>query len=143
MTTYNAVIEGQTFPLPEEIAATDDGVKRALAPFYPDAANALITRVQKDDVVMITVVKRAGTKGATILDLANCTGGRNPAIELDEEIRRRELQGNYTPLELVELEPRIDQAILDGEAQAKLIEQAGKRLMLSAPRPAPDLITGF
>ena len=144
MTSYTVKIEGQTIPLPEEIAKDDEGVKRALAPYYPEAANAMITRVTKDDTVEITVVKRAGTKGLLPLQhLVDCPEGRNSAIELNERIVRRAADGELTPLELLELEPLIDSAIEDGKAQAEAVADALKRLTRSAAQPAPVVITGF
>ena len=60
---YLIKIEGQEIPVPEEIGKSDESVKQVLTPYYPQAANSLITRVEKDDLVTITVVKQAGTKG--------------------------------------------------------------------------------
>ncbi|HWR66096.1 MAG TPA: hypothetical protein VN364_08250 [Bellilinea sp.] len=144
MTSYTVKIEGQVIPLPEEIAKDDEGVKRALAPYYPEAANAMITRVEKDGNIEITVVKRAGTKGLLPLQhLVECPEGRNSAIELNEQIVRRAADGDLTPLDLLELEPLIDTAIQDGKAQAEAIEGTLKRLTRSAAQPAPVVITGF
>ena len=89
---YNVLIEGQTIPVPEEIGASDEAVKRALTPFYPEVANAMVTRVVKEETTTITVVKRAGTKGAGMQDLVDCAGGRNPAIALYEELQRLEIK---------------------------------------------------
>ena len=144
MTSYTVTIEGQTIPLPEEIAKDDDGVKRALAPYYPEAANAMITRITKDDTVEMTVVKRAGTKGlAPFQHLVTCPEGRNPAIELHEQITRRSADGELTPLELLELEPLIGTAIRDGKAQAEAVDKAVERLTRSAAQPSPVVISGF
>ena len=55
--------EGQDVPLPADIAASDDLIRKALSPFYPDVANAEIKRETKDGASVITVVKRAGPKG--------------------------------------------------------------------------------
>jgi len=55
--------EGQDVPLPADIAARDDLIRKALSPFYPDVANAEIRRETKDGASVITVVKRAGPKG--------------------------------------------------------------------------------
>jgi hypothetical protein len=146
MTTYNILIEGTTIPVPEEIGSNDDSVRRALAPFYPDAANALITRVEKDDVITVNVVKRAGTKGADPLTaLIDCPGGMNPAIALFQQLQELERASNG-PLEaesLLELDQSLEQAIHDGEEQREAVESARNRLQKSAPCPAPALVTGF
>jgi hypothetical protein len=145
---YNVVIEGQIIPVEEEIGKSDDAVKRALTPFYPEAANAMITRVTKDETVTITVVKRAGPKGgrgaASPLDaLAACEGGKNPAVLMYEEIEELESAGELDPIQVVELDARIEQAMEEGQAQAQSITDAVDRLQRAASRPAPVVIPGF
>jgi len=62
---YKIKIEGQEIEMPEEIAGDDAALKSALAPFFPGAANAKFMRSEeKDGVIIVTVVKQAGTKGA-------------------------------------------------------------------------------
>lgn len=62
--TYNISIEGQTIPMPAEIATNDQLLKDALAPYWPGAANAKIMRGDPvNGAVTVTVVKQAGTKG--------------------------------------------------------------------------------
>lgn len=64
---YKIKIEGQEIDMPEEIAGDDDALKSALSPYFPGAANAKFIRSEpKDDVITVTVVKQAGTKGAGI-----------------------------------------------------------------------------
>jgi hypothetical protein len=139
---YMVVIEGQNIPVPDEIGANDDAVKRALTPFYPEVANAMITRTEANGLTTITVVKRAGSKGSGLDDLMACPGGKNPAIALYEEIE--ELRGGYVgPYELLSLDTRIEQALEVGQAQAEGIAYAGKRLNAAAPQPAPVLVWGF
>ncbi len=58
-------IEGNTLDLPDDIAKSNKSLTDALTPFYPAAANATITREEKKGQEMIvTVTKKAGTKGA-------------------------------------------------------------------------------
>jgi hypothetical protein len=56
-------LEGQTIELPDTIAASDDLIRRALAPFYPAVAHAQIKREEKGGVPTITVIKRAEPNG--------------------------------------------------------------------------------
>ncbi len=56
--------EGQDVSLPADIAASDDLIRKALSPFYPDVATAQIRRESQGGVDSITVIKRAGPKGA-------------------------------------------------------------------------------
>lgn len=94
---YKITIEGQTLDLPAEIAATDEGLKAALQPFFPGAANAKFLRTEKDGVVTVNVVKQAGTKGARRTDtitikLSGDVGFRQSMVDLvynaimDEEL---------------------------------------------------------
>ncbi len=62
--TYEISIEGQTIPMPAEIALDDKLLKDALAPYWPGAANSKIMRGDPvNGKVTVTVVKQAGTKG--------------------------------------------------------------------------------
>jgi len=157
---YIVKIEGQEIPVPEEIGATDEAVKRALAPFYPDAANAMITRVDNEGTVTITVVKRAGSKGLTtdfdhgsngleegagtapLQALIECLGGKNPAVVLYEELAEREREGVDLEALLV-LDGQIGQALEAGEKDFQAVGAAYSRLRESRPRPAPELVVGF
>ncbi|RJX17506.1 MAG: hypothetical protein C4575_12750 [Desulforudis sp.] len=152
MTTYNILIEGQTIPVSEDIGANDATVKAALTPFYPDAANAMITRVEKDDVVTINVVKRAGTKGLApapaqiaghpgpLAYLDTCPSHKNPAIEMYEQIYTSPA---FSPEELLILDARLQAAIEEGVAQGRMLEAALTRLNDARPQPAPAVIIGF
>ncbi len=55
--------DGISITIDDEIARSDDLLKRALAPHYPDLANAQITREEKDGRLKVTLSKRAGPKG--------------------------------------------------------------------------------
>ena len=144
---YTVSVEGQTIPVPEEIGASDESVKRALAPFYPEVANALITRTVKalpdgkDSHTTITVVKRAGSKGTSnpIEFLLACPGCKNPAIALYEEISAQDMD----PLAQLELDNLIDAVIAEGEKQARAQQYASERLQKSAPLPSPFVVKGF
>jgi len=147
---YIIVIEGQNIPVPEEIGASDENVKKALAPFYPDAANAMITRVTKDETVTVTVIKKAGTKGGrrkrrddrTPLErLIACKGGMNPALELYRKFQA--LEGELGPEAALSLGSEIDRALDDGARQMEALQKAQTRLLKAAPLAAPALVTGF
>lgn len=143
---YQIVIEGQTIPIPEEIGADDEMVRKTLAPFYPDAANAMITRVKKDGLTTINVVKRAGTKGNTMdtaVDyLNNCPGGENPAIVLYRQFQLNVWE-ELGPEELLKLDGQIEGALVESEKQAEAIKHARERLAGTRPVAAPAIIVGF
>jgi hypothetical protein len=141
---YNVVIEGQTIPVPEEVGTNDEAVKRALTPFFPEAANALITRIDnKQGTTTINVVKRAGSKGTGLAALIACEGGKNPAIALYEKIETMEQAGYLDYLQALAMDEQINQSLADGEEQAQAVKFAAKRLALSTARPAPLVIQGF
>ncbi len=142
MSTYVISIEGQSIPVPEEIGASDENVRAALAPFYPAAAGAMITRVEKDDVVTVNVIKKAGPHGlAPLAALVACQGGENPAIALYK--RLQQAQGGLSVEEILTLDAQIDQAVVEGERQAKALEAALRRLASARSLPAPVVPLGF
>lgn len=141
--TYQITIEGQTIPVPAEIGANDTAVKAALAPYFPDAANAMISRTEKDNLITVNVVKKAGSKGAAqaapLAALRDAEPGQNPTIALYLELDG----GQPDPLKLLELAPRIDQAIAVGEAHGKQLESALRSLRVAKTMPAPVVPLGF
>ena len=142
---YQILIEGQTIPIPEEIGGDDEMVRKTLAPFYPDAANAMITRVEKDGITTVNVVKRAGTKGnyqQALETLEDCQGGENPAIALYRQIQLNVWE-ELGPEELLALDGQIEQALVEGEQQAKAVEHAQKRLAETRPVAAQAIVVGF
>jgi hypothetical protein len=142
---YIAKIEGQEIPLPEEIGATDEAVKKALAPFYPEVAGALITRITKDETTTLTVVKKAGSKGAGegVDALRAALGGKNPAFVVYDEIRHMGADEPIDAAALLELDRRIGDAIITGNEQAAAVIRSQKRLQAAVPQPADALIEGF
>ena len=144
---YLIKIEGQEIPVPEEIGKSDESVKQVLTPYYPQAANSLITRVQKDDLVTITVVKQAGTKGVMIPDeeilegLIQCEGGKNSAVALYEVFRENiPFKDPYT---LLRMSGEIDEALSKGQDEAHMCDQSFQRIVESQAQPASIVVPGF
>ena len=141
---YIISIEGQTIPVPEEIGKDDSAVKKALAPFYPQVANAMITRTTKDDTITVNVVKQAGTKGGySVFDvLSSCPGGQNPAIELYRELYSL-MESDMDPEKLLELDACLEQAIKEGEAEAEQVSKARERLRKARAFLSSLVVEGF
>jgi hypothetical protein len=144
---YIISIEGQTIPVPEEIGKDDEAVKRALAPFYPEATNAMLTRVTKEETTTITVIKKAGTKGQTptlvgrgIEYMFACQGGKNAAIAMYEELQAK---GEMDVVEMLEMDQRIDDAIGLGQAQEEQVEYAERRLKRARAQASTAVVEGF
>jgi hypothetical protein len=64
MATAVVKIEGSELELDETICKSDKTLKEALSPYYPAVSNADIKREEKNGQTVITVTKRAGSKGA-------------------------------------------------------------------------------
>lgn len=152
-------IDGQQFPLPEEIAAQDDLLKAALAPFVPWIVNAQIERTEKDGAMVVNVVKRADWKGYTLskaegYTLSEAEGNSpiiaaliaspdetNPAVALWQQLQQRTDLND--PGVVLAFEPTIHQAIEQGERDIAAVLQAFARLVECAPAPATRIPLGF
>jgi len=74
---YKIKVEGQEIDIPAEVGILEDpDLKRALTPMFPGAANSRIERAEKEDVVTITVIKMAGSKGGGRRSSNSKKGGR-------------------------------------------------------------------
>ena len=141
---YIISIEGQNIELPEEVGADDHKVKQALAPFFPGAATAKITRATKDDVTTVTVIKQAGTKGADIflVNLIELQEKENPVIELFTQLRGFN-PTTYPKDRLILLESQIAEAKEEGHKQNEILDHTFSRLRESRPQPIHDVVLGF
>lgn len=140
---YVAVIEGQEIDLPEEIAQKDDLVKQSLQPYFPDVANALITRETTDERVTIKIVKRAGSKGGrSFEELVQAKDGRNPLVVIYQGIGGS--NPDNMPLdEILRWEGRIERAIHEGKEQNESMEFSRRRLIVARPAISTEVPTGF
>jgi hypothetical protein len=146
-------IEGTQFPLPDEIAAQDDLLKAALAPFVPWIVNAQIERKENAErgAMVVNVVKRADWKGytpsevegnsAVINALIASPDEMNPAAALWQQLQQRTDLND--PALVLAFEPTIHQAIEQGEQDIAAVHQALARLVECAPAPAARIPLGF
>ena len=136
-------IDGQNFQLPEDIAAKDELLKAALAPFVPWIANAQIERQEKDGTMVVNVVKRAdwkGNAGAVVNALIASPEEMNPAVALWLQLQD---QFNLNdPGVVLALEPTINEAIEQGERDIASVHQALTRLAECAPASATRIPLG-
>ncbi|HNK50163.1 MAG TPA: hypothetical protein PKX75_14045, partial [Nitrospira sp.] len=79
-------LEGQEIQLPPEIAISDDAVRKAIAPLFPQAAHATIQRTtDTNGMTTIRLTKQAGTKGnyhVILRQLIESPRHVNPALTL-------------------------------------------------------------
>jgi hypothetical protein len=136
-------IEGTQFPLPDEIAAQDDLLKAALAPFVPWIVNAQIERKERDGAMVVNVVKRADWKGnsAVVNALTASPDEMNPAVALWQQLQARTDLND--PGIVLAFEPTIHQAIEQGEQDIAAVHQSLARLVECAPAPATRIPLGF
>src|SRR5574343_36652 len=145
MATINVLIEGQTLTMPPGIEKDED-IRRALAPYFPEVSTALLSRKEEGEVVTVTIVKKAGSKGGAIREsplrkLQSCAGGMNPAVALYQRIDA--LGPGADIVDLLEFSGEIDQALAEGEKQRDLVIGAAKRLCAAEAQPAPLVVEGF
>lgn len=140
----NVLLDGQQFQLPDEIAAKDELLKAALAPFVPWIANAQIDRKEKDGAMTVSVIKRADWKGngnAVIDALIASAVGMNPAVALWMQMQGQ--LDTQDPGAILALEPTITAAIDAGDKEIAAVRQALTRLVECAPVPATRIPLGF
>lgn len=139
-------IDGQQFSLPDEIAAKDELLKAALAPFVPWIANATIDRKENAErgAMVVSVIKRADWKGngrAVVDALIASRNGMNPAVALWMQLQSQ--LDTQDPGAILALEPTITTAIEEGDKEIASVHQALIRLVECAPVPASRIPLGF
>lgn len=118
---YIVSIEGQSIPVEADVAMDDEKLKAALTPYFPGAANSKVMRSEpKEDVITVTVVKQAGTKGTNeiLQKLIDAPEGQNPVVELHQRID--DLKQKMTTLpadQLVEMDEQITKSLEDGREE--------------------------
>ncbi len=152
--------DGLTIEIEDEIARSDELLKWALSPHYPDLANALISREEKEGVLIVTVSKRAGPKGSyqadmaqrvnpVVLALEEASAYLNPALALAWQLYSQassnsHSNGNDLALEeQLALQAEISQAILEGEAEAAEVQKTVDLLKTAPNVPSCWLPKGF
>jgi len=152
------VIDNQEIPLDAETAASDHEIRQALRWCYPEIANATINRRTEGEREIITVIKRAGTKGSVAseinakaelstaeimrraleevcAELRRAPEEVNPAVHLAHELQMRIATGDVTLGELTLMREEMQLAIELGETEESRVDQARARLV-SAPAQA-------
>jgi hypothetical protein len=144
MTKYIVEYEDQSIEVEEEIARDDETLIRALSPWVDNIATARIERQEeKDGVMKIKIIKRAGTKGNAVLHgLIRAKESRNPVIALYLEVCDLDLNA-LTPLEQYTISDRLNRVLQDGREQEEAIERVLTALRRARPAPASRTVFGF
>lgn len=143
--TYKLFVEGQEIELSKEVAATDETLRISLVSFFPEMAMADIKRQEKDDgSVEIRLVKRAGTKGNSVIKALNdAPASINPALELNWQLSQIERQSPLTIEQLIGVQHQISMAIEIGNNWHQAIEKTTLRLQKCQSRPSSHQIIGI
>lgn len=160
------VIDNQEIPLDAETAASDHEIRQALRWCYPEIANATINRRTEGEREIITVIKRAGTKGSVASEINTgdeisyaaitrraleevCAELRrapeevNPAVQLAHELQTRIATGDLTLGELTLMREEMQLAIELGETEERRVEQARARLVSALAQASYFVPIGF
>ena len=161
------VIDNQEIPLDAETAASDHEIRQALRWCYPEIANATINRRTEGEREIITVIKRAGTKGSgevgrpaqddaggaiaisrRTLDAITRTFAAlpeevNPAVLLASELQNRMAANELTLTELTLKRAEMQEALAAGEAEEVFVERAKARLTKAPAQASCFVPVGF
>jgi hypothetical protein len=145
-------IDQQEIPLDAETAASDHEIRLALRNTYPEIANATISRRTEGEGEIITVIKRAGTKGrdraanpvdAVLRELVSAPETIPAAVTLAAELNAQMAAGTLTLGGLALHQGAMSAAIADGEDEITQVEQARQRLRQSPPQASASVPVGF
>jgi hypothetical protein len=139
--------DGTEFEVKDDIARDDQRLREALTPFYPEMANAEITRSEQDGRLIVTMAKRAGTKGFSrshvLTVLQNAMETVNPAVLMQDRLRRMEERGELDVRKLMRMQPEIRRAMNDGQKQIEEMKASLKLLGDAQPVAAKSIPVGF
>ncbi len=165
---HTVVIDNQEIPLDAETAASDQEIRQALRWCYPEIANATINRRTEGEREIITVVKRAGTKGISDVAGENAGGSGeneisashqtceaivaalvatpeeiNGAVQLAIELQTKIAANEMTLTELTLKRAEMQKALEAGEAEEAFVEQARARLAAAPAHSSYSVPIGF
>ena len=141
---YKLFLEGQEIPLSDEVASTDNNLRSAIAPYFPEIGTAEIVRQEKNGITEIRIVKRAGTKGNNAFsNLMDSETEINPALELTWQLSHLERQAELSIEVLLQFQDQIDNAVKTGEDWERTITDSLKVLSKCSLTPAQFPIIGI
>ncbi len=141
---YKLFLEGQIIELSDDIASTDDTLRTAFVPFFPELGTADIKRQEKDGIIEIRMVKRAGTKGNVVTQsLVDSEMEINPALNLTWQLKQLERSGALSIEELINFQEQINNAIGVGEDWERNINRSLESLNKCQPIPSLAQVTGI
>lgn len=145
MPTLIKMPDGQSFELDDAIAADDTILRDALRAAYPDAATADLKRTEQNGQKVVTVVKKAGTKGGldTVVEaLAAAKSFTNPAVAMHQRVTIV-LQQPDSVQTILTMRAEIEQAVEAGDKAVRQVKAALGLLCRADPIASSTIPTGF
>jgi hypothetical protein len=151
-------IDGAETEVEDDIAATDESLKNALAEYYSGVMNATIKRTEQNGQKYIEIVKRAGPLGAVVAKfkckpltpqqavikaLEKAPERINPAILHAREIQLKVATNSLVLTDLLQSEDARDKAIEVGEKECDSIRKSLDTLQKAPPVAARRVPVGF
>ena len=146
-------IDGQEIPLDAETASSDHEIRLALRGCYPEIANATISRRTEGEREIITVIKRAGTKGRegqpvspleeVLAELWAVPETVPPAVLLAAELQAQMAAETLSLGGLALRRGEMEAAIAAGEDEIAQVRRAQARLCQALPQAAAQVPQGF
>lgn len=137
---YVVKIEGQEIEVPDEVGSDDNLLRSMLAPYYPGVMEAGITRVTKDDVTTVTVIKKSGTKGGIIESLLEDRPDSNPLEALIKRARSIRVKNEKG---VIRIARKIQEELSRGSNQEFQIQRVIGALKDCEPEPSNQQVEGF
>jgi hypothetical protein len=136
--------DGQQFPYPDDIAGDDERLRDALSSILPEIRNAELKRTKVNGEMQVRIIKRAGTKGGTLLSELFDTPDSDPiALGLHDELRLVELRGDLNSHTILTYQKRIIEAIKDADIDLRGASRSRNKLKSCSPQPSPIVPEGF
>lgn len=130
------IYDGRAFPDPDPKLPIDE-VRRQLAEFFPELANADAREEQRGEDSVVTFTKRIGTKGRRRAPDVVAVLRRVPARRLRIVELAQELLGADGELDVdraAACQPEINLAVAEARAYARATQQAAEALRQLPPR---------
>ncbi len=147
MALIKITTDGSEFEVADEIARNDQKLQEALTPFYPELANAEITRSEQEGRLIVTMVKRAGTKGNGFTDvlavLRDSPEEFNPALVLQHKMIQMQKEGKLDLRKILRMQPEIRFAVNEGMKQIEAQRETLKLLREGKPVAGKSIPVGF
>jgi hypothetical protein len=135
-------LDGQVFSLPDDIAADDAKLRATLVSVSPAAATAEIVRAQEGDKKVVTIVKKAGTKGGAVDQVVAALGRVPTRLAPVFDLLERSTPAAFAA-GVVPTDDEISGAVEAARSEQTAISVVVRDLCDSAVAASPSVPVGF